>query len=80
MKMDRFEKRDLEARREAEWAYHHMLVDALSETTIKLKAAISLLENTPQANMAAPSNKMFAEMIASYKKAVEQGIAALARF
>jgi hypothetical protein len=37
-----------------------------------LAAAISLLERTPKAKKAAPSDKMFAMMLDSYRKALEE--------
>ena len=42
-----------------------------------LAAAISLLERTPNAKKAAPSDKMFATMLVDYKKALKAGRAAL---
>ncbi len=37
-----------------------------------LNAAISLLERTPSAKMAAPSGKMFKQMIVDYKRSLEE--------
>lgn len=50
----------------------------LIHTLASLAASISLLERTPRAKKAAPSDKMFDQMIADYKAALEQGRAALA--
>ena len=52
--------------------------EALKHALASLVAAISLLERTPRAKKAAPSDKMFDQMIADYKAAIEQGRAALA--
>ncbi len=52
--------------------------EALIHTLASLAASISLLERTPRAKKAAPSDKMFDQMIADYKAALEQGRAALA--
>lgn len=38
-----------------------------------LSAAISLLERTPKSKKAAPSDRMFDQMIADYKKSLEEG-------
>jgi len=51
---------------------------AFVHTLASLAAAISLLERTPRAKKAAPSDKMFDQMITDYKAALEQGRAALA--
>lgn len=51
--------------------------EALKHALASLVAAISLLERTPRAKKAAPSDKMFDQMIADYKAAIEQGRAAL---
>ncbi len=50
--------------------------DASVGVLAALAAAISLLERTPNAKKAAPSDKMFAMMISDYKKALEVGRAA----
>lgn len=47
--------------------------EAFVHTLASLAAAISLLERTPQAKKAAPSDKMFAQMIVDYKNALEAG-------
>lgn len=75
--MDRFEKRDFETKQRI-WADRETaLTDALVRTSINLKAAISLLENTPNAEKAAASDKMFAEMVSTYKESLNQASAAL---
>lgn len=51
------------------------LLDALSSTTGALVAAIYLLEHGGK--KAAPSNKMFAQMLVDYKKSAEEGRAAI---
>ncbi len=51
--------------------------DAYVGVLASLAAAISLLERTPRAKKAAASNKMFDQMVADYKKALETGRAAL---
>ncbi len=43
-----------------------------------LAAAISLLERTPKAKKAAPSDKMFDQMLADYRKSLEAARTALA--
>jgi hypothetical protein len=53
------------------------LTEALVAVSKSLKAAISLLESTPQSKKAAASDKMFDQMIADYKLALERGVAAL---
>jgi hypothetical protein len=52
--------------------------DAFIGVTASLAAAISLLERTPNAKKAAPSDKMFEIMLSDYRKALEAGRAALA--
>jgi hypothetical protein len=47
--------------------------DPMIGVVAALAAAISLLERTPQAKKAAPSDKMFAQMIEDYKAALERG-------
>ena len=47
--------------------------EALVRTLASLAAAISLLERTPKAKKAAPSDKMFDQMIVDYKNALEAG-------
>lgn len=47
--------------------------EALVHTLASLAAAISLLERTPKAKKAAPSDKMFDQMIVDYKNALEAG-------
>lgn len=42
-----------------------------------LAAAISLLERTPKAKKAAPSDKMFEQMLTDYRAALEAGRAAI---
>jgi hypothetical protein len=51
--------------------------EALISVTASLAAAISLLERTPKAKMAAPSNTMFAQMLDDYRRSLEKGRAAL---
>ena len=51
------------------------LRDAVSATTASLIAAISLLQRGGK--KAAPSNRMFAQMLADYQQAAEKGRAAL---
>jgi hypothetical protein len=52
--------------------------EVLIDTTASLVAAISLLERTPAAKKAAPSDTMFAIMLKDYRKSVAQARAALA--
>lgn len=40
--------------------------DILMDVTASLAAAISLLENTPKAKKAAPSDRMFDQMLVDY--------------
>lgn len=47
-----------------------MTRDWIIGVAASLAAAISLLENTPKANKAAPSNKMFDQMLKDYKKSL----------
>jgi len=54
-----------------------ILVAALKSTTISLKAAVSLLEKTPEAKAHAASDKMFEQMMADYKLSIHEGRAAL---
>ena len=75
--MDRFEKRDTETRQRLASERIGQLEYALVKVAASLAAAISLLERTPQAKKAAPSDKMFAQMIVDYKKALETGRGAL---
>jgi hypothetical protein len=58
-------------------AQHPTGREPLIDVLAALAAAVSLLERTPQAKKAAPSDKMFAQMIADYKAALERGRAAL---
>ena len=51
--------------------------DAYIGVLASLAAAISLLENTPRSKKAAASDKMFDQMVADYKKALDEGRAAL---
>ena len=53
------------------------LREALVSVTASLAAAISLLERTPKAKKAAPSDKMFEQMLIDYRKSLETGRAAL---
>jgi hypothetical protein len=53
------------------------LLDALLDTTAHLVAATSLLERGGK--KAAPSDKMFAQMLADYQKSAEVGRAAIAK-
>ena len=53
--------------------------DAFVAALASLAAAISLLERTPRSKKAAASDKMFDQMIVDYKKALEEGRAALHR-
>ena len=65
------------------WAHIHQkqerriaeLEAALKDATVHLVAAVSLLESGGK--KAAPSNKMFEQMIADYKNGVERARAAL---
>lgn len=50
---------------------------ALINTAAHLAASISLLERTPKANKAAPSDTMFNMMLADYKKSLAEARAAL---
>lgn len=47
------------------------LNEALLRTAASLTAAISLLERTPKAKKAAPSDKMFDQMLADYRVSLE---------
>lgn len=51
--------------------------DVLIRALASLAAAISLLERTPKAKKAAPSDKMFEQMLTDYRAALEAGRAAL---
>lgn len=51
--------------------------DALTGAAAALAAAISLLERTPAAKKAAPSNRMFAQMLDDYRRALEAARAEL---
>lgn len=50
-----------------------MSKDALADVTAALAAAISLLEKTPRARLAAPSDTMFVIMMNDYRKSLERG-------
>ena len=50
--------------------------EALVSVTASLAAAISLLERMPKAKKAAPSDKMFEQMLVDYRKSLETGRAA----
>jgi hypothetical protein len=50
---------------------------ALIDAAVHLAAAISLLERTPKAKQAAPSDKMFEIMLSDYKKSLKTARAAL---
>lgn len=47
------------------------LREALITVSASLAAAVSLLERTPKAKKAAPSDKMFDQMVLDYKKSLE---------
>lgn len=49
----------------------------LLATTAALAAATSLLERTPKAKKAAPSDRMFEQMLLDYHKALDEARAAL---
>jgi hypothetical protein len=51
--------------------------DPMIAAIASLAAAISLLERTPKAKKAAPSDKMFDQMLADYRKALANARAAL---
>ena len=51
--------------------------EAFIRVTASLAAAISLLERTPKAKSAAPSNTMFAQMLGDYRNSLEIARAAL---
>lgn len=53
------------------------LEEALVRTAASLAATISLLERTPKAKMAAPSNTMFEQMLVDYRNSLEAARAAL---
>jgi hypothetical protein len=76
--MDRFEKRDFETKQRVLADRERDLTEALVTVAASLRAAISLLERTPQAKRGAPSDKMFSQMIRDYKKSLDAGVAALA--
>lgn len=75
--MDRFEKKDFETRQRLWAKREEALTDALMGVAASLRAAISLLERTPQAKKAAPSDKMFDQMIVDYKRSLDVAIAAV---
>lgn len=52
--------------------------EAFIGATAALSAAISLLERTPKAKKAAPSDRMFDQMLCDYRKALDEARAALA--
>lgn len=52
--------------------------DPMLAAVASLAAAISLLERTPRAKKAAPSDKMFDQMLADYRKALANARDALA--
>lgn len=54
------------------------VVEAHKGVLASLVAAVSLLERTPKAKKAAPSDTMFAVMLDDYRKSIEHGRAALA--
>jgi hypothetical protein len=51
--------------------------DAAIDAAASLAAAISLLERTPKAKKAAPSDRMFAQMLDDYRASLERARAAL---
>ena len=51
--------------------------DQLTDTAAHLAAAISLLERTPKAKKAAPSDKMFEQMLDDYRNSLERARALL---
>lgn len=51
---------------------------AIIHAIASLAAAVSLLERTPKAKKAAPSDRMFEQMLCDYRKALEEARAALA--
>jgi hypothetical protein len=53
--------------------------DVLIRVTASLAAAISILERTPKAKMAAPSNTMFEQMLTDYRNSLEAARAALSQ-
>ena len=59
--------------REAEAAGEVKSDDVLIRVLASLAAAISLLERTPKAKKAAPSDKMFEQMLIDYRNALEAG-------
>ena len=59
--------------REAEAAGEVKSDDVLIRVLASLAAAISLLERTPKAKKAAPSDKMFEQMLSDYRNALEAG-------
>lgn len=52
-------------------------VDLLSDVAAHLAAAISLLERTPKTKKAAPSDKMFDQMLVDYKNSLTRARVAL---
>lgn len=56
------------------------LRETLIRTAASLAATISLLERTPQAKKAAPSNTMFAQMLDDYRASLEAARAVLRSF
>ena len=59
--------------REAEAAAEARGDDVLIGALASLAAAISLLERMPKAKKAAPSDKMFEQMLTAYRNALEAG-------
>lgn len=59
--------------REAEAAGEARGDDVLIGALASLAAAISLLERMPKAKKAAPSDKMFEQMLTDYRNALEAG-------
>jgi len=57
--------------------YPEALHDQLTDTAAHLAAAISLLERTPKAKKAAPSDKMFEQMLDDYRNSLERARALL---
>lgn len=66
-------KEVIAAIREAEAAGEVKSDDVLIQALASLAAAISLLERMPKAKKAAPSDKMFEQMLTDYRNALEAG-------
>lgn len=71
--IDRIRPEMIAAIREAEAAGEAKSDDVLIRVLASLAAAISLLERMPKAKKAAPSDKVFEQMLIDYRNALEAG-------